>query len=149
VILPPAVIDTNVIVSGLIGAERDSPPALILDAMLSGRFSYLLSLDLLAEYREVLLRPAIRRRHDLADAEVEVVLTELALNGTLHDPKPTTRVLPDAGDRHRHLWALLEDAAGAVLVTGDDLLRRRAPEPSRVMSPRQFLGRLPGARSSR
>jgi uncharacterized protein len=136
---PVAVIDTNVIVSGLIGGERESPTAVILDAMLGGRFTYLLSLDLLAEYREVLLRPAIRRRHGLTEAEVEVVITELALNGTLHDPVPSVAALPDAGDRH--LWALLEDAA-AILVTGDDALRRRAPEPDRVVSPRQFLARL-------
>lgn len=136
---PVAVIDTNVIVSGLIGGEPESPTAVILDAMLGGRFSYLLSLDLLAEYREVLLRPAIRRRHGLTDAEVEVILTELALNGTLYEPGPASAALPDAGDRH--LWALLEDAA-AVLVTGDDALRRRAPEPARVLSPRQFLARL-------
>jgi len=137
---PVAVVDTNVIVSGLIGTERASPTTVILDAMLRGRFTYLLSLDLLAEYREVLLRSAIRRHHGLTDAEVEVVLTELALNGTLHEPGPTAKVLPDADDRH--LWALLEDAAAAVLVTGDDALRRRAPEPTRVLSPRQFLTRL-------
>ena len=140
---PVAVIDTNVIVSGLVGGQRESPPTMILDAMLGGHFSYLLSLDLLAEYREVLLRPAIRRRHGLTDAEVEVVLTELALNGTLHDPKPATKVLPDADDSH--LWALLEDATAAILVTGDDALRKRAPEPTRVMSPRQFLVRLAAA----
>lgn len=140
---PVVVIDTNVIVSGLIGRERESPTTVILDAMLGGRFTYLLSLDLLAEYREVLLRPAIRRRHGLTDAEVEVFMTELALNGTLHDPGPATKTLPDADDSH--LWALLENAAASVLVTGDDALRRRAPEPTRVLSPRRFLPRLSAA----
>jgi uncharacterized protein len=140
VTLPVAVIDTNVIVSGLIGRDRESPTTVILDAMLGGRFTYLLSLDLLAEYREVLFRPAIRRRHGLTDAEVELLLTELALNGTLHDPGPATETPPDADDSH--LWALLEDATASVLVTGDDALRRRAPEPTRVLSPRQFLAIL-------
>jgi putative PIN family toxin of toxin-antitoxin system len=139
---PLAVIDTNVVVSGLIASERASPTAVILDAMLGGRFTYLLSLDLLAEYRAVLLRPGIRRRHGLSDAEVEVVLTELALNGTVHEPASSGESLSDAADRH--LWALLEGAAAAVLVTGDDALRRRAPEPTRVLSPREFLARLPG-----
>jgi putative PIN family toxin of toxin-antitoxin system len=137
---PAAIIDTNAVVSGLIGGEHQSPTTAILDAMLGGRFTFLLSLDLLAEYREVLLRPAIRRRHGLTDAEVEVVLTELALNGTLHDPAPSAAALPDTGDRH--VWALLEDAAAAVLVTGDAALRTRAPDPTRVLSPRQFLARL-------
>jgi putative PIN family toxin of toxin-antitoxin system len=137
---PVAVIDTNIVVSGLVGGARESPTSVILDAMLGGRFTYLLSLDLLAEYRAVLLRPAIRRRHGLTDAEVEVILTELALNGTIHDPRPSVAPLPDTGDRH--VWALLEDAAAAVLVTGDDALRQRAPEPSRVLAPRQFLAHL-------
>ena len=139
---PVTVIDTNVIVSGLITGERGSPTAVILDAMLGGRFTYLLSLDLLAEYRMVLLRPAIRRRHGLTDAEVETILTELALNGTVHEPPSSGEALADAGDRH--LWALLEGTATAVLVTGDDVLRRRAPDPARVMSPRQFAARLAG-----
>ena len=127
---PPAVINTNVVISGLVGRESGSPTTVILDAMLGGLFTYLLSLDVLAEYHEVLLRPAIRRRHGLTDAEVDVVLTELALNGTLLDAAPSAAALPDDGDRH--LWALLEATAAAVLVTGDDVLRRRAPDPTRV-----------------
>ena len=46
---PVVVIDTNVIVGGFIGGDRESPTTVILDAMLGGRFTYLLSLDLLAE----------------------------------------------------------------------------------------------------
>jgi uncharacterized protein len=138
---PVAIIDTNVVVNGLIVGERGSPPAVILDAMIGARFTYLLSVDLLAEYREVLLRAAIRQRHGFTDAGVEVLLTELALNGTLCDPRSSSEALPDAEDRL--LWALLEDEGGAVLVTGDDALRRRAPEPARVLSPRQFIGLLP------
>jgi uncharacterized protein len=133
----PPVIDTNVVISGLIGREPGSPTAVILDAMLGGRFTYLLSLDLLAEYHRVVRRPAIRRRHGLTDAEVDVILTELALNGTLMDAAPSTAPLPDEDDRH--LWALLETAAGSVLITGDDALQRRAPDPTRVLSPRQFV----------
>jgi predicted nucleic acid-binding protein len=109
----------------------------LLDAMLGGRFTYLLSVDLLAEYHRVVLRPAIRRRHGLTDAEVDVVLTELALNGTLVDATPSTAALPDEDDRH--LWALLETAPGSVLVTGDGALQRRAPDPTRVLSPRRFV----------
>ena len=36
-------VDTNVIVSGLIGADPNSPPARILDAMLAGDVLYLMS----------------------------------------------------------------------------------------------------------
>ena len=122
------------------GGDLPAAHHLILDAMLAGRFTYVLSLDVLAEYREVLLRSAIRKRHGLTDAQVEAILTELALNGTVHEPRPATETPPDAGDRH--VWALLEHVPASVLVTGDDALRRRAPDSTRVLSPRQFSARL-------
>jgi len=61
----PAVIDTNVVVSGLITKDARAPTARIVDGMLRGRFPFLLSNLTLREYREVLLRPAIRRKHGL------------------------------------------------------------------------------------
>jgi putative PIN family toxin of toxin-antitoxin system len=137
---PVAIIGTNVVVSGLLTSEAVSPTAVLLEAMLRGSFTYLLSLDLLAEYREVLLRPAIRRRHGLSAAEVEAVLTELALNASVRDPPPATGVVPDVGDHH--LWALLQSDVAAVLVTGDDALLERPPEPGRVLSLRRFLSLL-------
>ena len=108
--------------------------------MLRGRFTYLLSLDLLAEYREVLLRPRISRRHGLGDAGVDAILTELALNGIVRDPPPLTRAVPHAGDRHS--WALLDSDPVAMLVTGDIVLQQRAPAPGRVLSTRRFLSLL-------
>lgn len=137
---PVAVVDTNVVVSGLLTREPSSPTAVILDCMLAGRFTYLLSPDLLVEYHHVLLRPAIRRRHQLPAADVEALLTEVALNGTVRDPPPAPDSDPDDGDRH--LWALLQCDPAAVLVTGDDALLRGAAEPGRVLSPRQFLSFL-------
>jgi len=56
---PPAVVDTNVGVSAFISGQADSSPCRILDGMLCGGFSFWLSLDLLHEYRTVLLRPKI------------------------------------------------------------------------------------------
>jgi predicted nucleic acid-binding protein len=82
-------------------------------------------LGLLAEYREVLLRPGVRRRHGLSAADVEALLTDLALNASVRDPPPATGVVPDVGDRH--LWALLQSDSAAVLVTGDDALLERPP----------------------
>jgi putative PIN family toxin of toxin-antitoxin system len=137
---PVAVIDTNVVVSGLLTGEPASPTAVIVESMLRGRFTYLLSLELLAEYREVLLRPRIRRRHGLDAEDVEALLTDLALNGSVRDPPRVAGALPDLGDRH--LWDLLQSEPNAVLVTGDEAFLERAPGPGRVLSPRRFLSRL-------
>ena len=47
-------IDTNVVVAGLISGEPSSPRVLILDAMLDGKLPYLMSAEFLQEYASVL-----------------------------------------------------------------------------------------------
>ncbi len=129
---PLFVVDTNVVVSGLLTSEREAPTARILDAMLAGRLRFLLSEALLGEYRDVLLRPRIAARHGLASEEVDAILVELALHGVFRD-LPTER---GAERTDGHLFALLESAADALLVTGDLATLRRAG--ARGRTPRQL-----------
>lgn len=149
------VVDTNVLVSGLLTRDPTSPLAVIVDGMLSGRFPLLLSSRLVAEYREVLLRPRIQRLHGLAVAEVDELLTEIIVMGSWRDspaaashanvlvpavassPDPGA---PDPGDDH--LWELRRRADDAILVTGDALLVERPPDFASVMTPRAFVARL-------
>jgi len=136
----PAVIDTNVLVSGFLTRLAASATVRILDAMLSARFRYPLSIDLLAEYRSVLIRPRIRSRHGLSEAKVDVILIDIAANGFLVDVEvePTGRER-DPGDEH--LWRLMRAVPAAVLVTGD---RRLADHQlgNRVVSARKFADLL-------
>ena len=138
---PVAVVDTNVLVAGLLSRDPASPVGRLLDGMLAGRFAYLLSPDLLREYRTVLLRPAIVQRHRLAADEVDGLLTELVVNARWREPAPSASPAPDPGDAH--LWALL-GTAGAVLVTGDHLLLENPPAGGSVLSARAFLELLEG-----
>jgi len=135
-----AVIDTNVVASGLLTSVAASPTARILDGMLVGRFRFLLSLELLAEYREVLLRPKIRRRHELSSAEVDVILTEIAANGAIVEAEA-------AGTRTRkqdeHLRRILAAVPAARLVTGDRRLVDQVVEGARVLTPKEFADALP------
>jgi len=135
----PAVIDTNVVVSGVLTRLAISPTARILDGMLTGRFRYLLSIELLAEYRQVLLRPKIRRRHRLSEAEVDVLLTEIAANGIVLELEGSGRERRRRGDEH--LWELLA-AGDSVLVTGDQKLIDEPAGGARVMSARDFADGL-------
>ena len=48
---PLLVVDTNVMVSGLLTSDPGAPTAEILDRTMTGEIRALLSLDLLAEYR--------------------------------------------------------------------------------------------------
>ncbi len=126
------VVDTNVLVAGLITAEVNSPTALILDAMLSGGMAYLLSPALLQEYRAVLVRPRIQALHGLTEDEVDTLLTEIVAIAVWREPAPAVGA-PDPGDDH--LWALLACEAGCMLVTGDRLLLEHPPEHHRVIPP--------------
>lgn len=148
-----AVIDTNVVVSGLLSGAADSPTSRIVDAMLAGTTPFVLSEPLLAEYRAVLLRPAIKARHGLTEAEVDVVLEEMVLNAGLRAPEPARR--PDtqigqpgspreaksvepgpSGDEH--VVALLAAVREAILVTGDRRLAEAVASWRAVATPAEF-----------
>ncbi|MDE2980310.1 MAG: PIN domain-containing protein [Gemmatimonadota bacterium] len=131
---PVFVVDTNVLVSGVIGIDPASPPARILDAMLDGRLLYLVSGALFAEYSDVLRRPAIARLHQLTGDELERLLTLLAANGMWRQPAVAASA-PDAGDDH--LWALLASWPDSRLITGDRRLRDNPPQLGAVLTPRE------------
>ena len=135
-----AVVDTNVVVSGLLTADATAPTAVILDRMLSGRLSFLLSDALIAEYRNVLLRKNIAKAHGRSPSEIDSLLTELIANGMVRDPSSYSMSAPDPGDEH--LWALVATHPGAVLVTGDQLLIDKPPKRTRAVSPRTFVDHL-------
>lgn len=135
---PILIIDTNVVVAGLLTSNPDSPTCWILDGMLKGRFPFLLSAELLAEYRQVLLRPKIAMLHDLDETEIDQILTELVANAVFREPQPSAfGQAPDPGDNH--LWALLACEAGAALVTGDKRLLDNPPEGGVLLSPTEAI----------
>ncbi|MDZ7645620.1 MAG: putative toxin-antitoxin system toxin component, PIN family [Woeseiaceae bacterium] len=137
--VPTAVwaIDTSVLVAGLLTADRKSPPARILDAMLDGRVRFVLCVELLAEYRTVMLRERIRARHGLAVAEVDALLEALVTDAVVVDIAGRTETAPDPGDNF--LWRLLAARSGTGLVTGDNALLDRPPPRTRVLSPRAWI----------
>jgi putative PIN family toxin of toxin-antitoxin system len=140
--LPLVIIDTNVVVSGLITVDASSPTCQVLDGMLSARFRYLLSPDLLDEYRAVLLRSKIKMQQGLETEDVDRILTELVTNAIWREPVLTV-LAPDSGDDH--LWALLSSFRGSVLVTGDRLLLENPPDFASVIKPLSFLALALGA----
>ena len=134
--LPTVIIDTNVLVAGLITKNPVATVCQILDAMLSGRLPYLLSPDLLDEYQQVLSRPKISRLHGLHLQEVDCILEELATNAVWREPTVSDDA-PDPGDNH--LWSLLKSQPGSILVTGDKMLTANPPGNASVITPKHFL----------
>ncbi len=122
------VVDTNVIVSGVTGRRPESAPAWLLSEMLAGRLPFLLSVDLLGEYRRVLLRPAITLRHGWTTDDVDVFLSALTMTAYLRqpteialgdDPPPTDDPPPDCPNGDGHIVDLLAHEGCSVLISGD------------------------------
>jgi len=134
---PVIVVDTNVIVSALITNQPRSPTCLLLDGMLARRFTFLLSAELLSEYRRVLIRHSIKNLHGLNEDEVDAILSEIVVNGIMREaPDVSPRTLRKGDD---HLWALVSVQPGAILVTGDKRLIENPPDSTTVLSPRGFI----------
>jgi putative PIN family toxin of toxin-antitoxin system len=138
---PTAVVDTNVVVSGLLTGDAGAPTRTILDSMLDGGFRFLLSIELIAEYRDVLLRPGISKHPGLTDDEVDRILEAVVANGMIREPETGSIDCPDPGDVH--VRALLSEEAGAVFVTGDRALLEAPAPVGSVMSPASFAEMLP------
>ena len=136
------VVDTNVVVAGLLTGNAASPVARILDGMLAATFPFVVSEALLAEYRTVLVRPALRKLHGLTVAEVEALLTDIAQDAIVPVPRavpvaPAAQPAPDPGDQG--LRDLLAARADLLLATGDKaLLADRGMQP-RVVTPLSFV----------
>ena len=132
------IVDTNVVVAGLLTAHETSPVVRILGGMLAAAFPFVVSEALLAEYRTVLVRPNLRKLHRLTVAEVDAILTDLAQHAIVLAPAPAAASpAPDPGDQL--LWDLLWANTSLLLVTGDKLLLNVGGVSGRVVSPRDFV----------
>jgi putative PIN family toxin of toxin-antitoxin system len=131
------VIDTNVLVSGIINPH--GAPGRIMDALLAEHISLLYDDRTMSEYREVLMRPAFSFPHK----DVETLLDFMEFAGERISAVTAAGViLPDADD-----LAFLEVAiAGAAdaLVTGNTKHFKplRGSHHVSICSPADFLSRL-------
>jgi len=140
-----AVLDTNVLVSGLV-AEQGSPRQ-ILDAWLEGLYTLVTSLYLVEELVHVLSYPRIAKRLRLDEAELEAILAALlskaeVTSGWLRLPGVTRDPKDDA------VVACAKEGEVNYLVSGDqDLLVMGEYEGIRVITPRQFVEILASLKS--
>ncbi len=123
------------VAAGLLTSDESAPTARILDLMLAGALRFLLSIELLAEYREVLLRPKIAGTHGLSASEVDRLLATLAFHAVVREIELLPAGHAPRGDEH--LAALLVSDPRAILVTGDRALAHQVG--ARALTPREFL----------
>jgi putative PIN family toxin of toxin-antitoxin system len=132
-----AVLDTNVLVSGLVA--ESGMPRQILDAWFEDRYVLVTSLYLVEELAHVLSYPRIVKRLHLNEnavaaimggllSKAEVTPGQLQLPGVTRDPKDDAVV------------ACASEGKADYIVSGDqDLLVLGEYEGTRVVTPRQFV----------
>lgn len=130
------VIDTNVIVSGLM--RTSGPPAEALNAARERVFSWIISPHLIGEAQGVLSRPHIRRHVTLSDEGMAEFLAEISDVAILAEPTARIDVSRDVND-NRVLEAAVAGEADYI-VTGDrDLLELGSHAGIQIVTPAAFV----------
>ena len=126
------VLDTNVLVSGLLSPF--GPPAEIVRLVTIGAVQVCYDSRILAEYRQVLLRPVF----PFSQAQVETLLAQIGTDGLLVGARPLPEPLPDPDDEVFLAVALAGQAR--CLVTGNlKHYPAKSRQGIRVVSPSHFL----------
>ncbi|MCD8348906.1 MAG: putative toxin-antitoxin system toxin component, PIN family [Lachnospiraceae bacterium] len=132
-----AVIDTNVIVSGLISKNSDSAAVKVLREVLGGRITPLYHDEIIAEYDEVLHR----EKFHLQDLTIQVVLSAIREYGLKVLPAPTGEILTDMDDLIFYEVAMEKRSDNSWLVTGN---LKHYPARSFIVTPAEMMDILDG-----
>ena len=135
------VIDTNVIVSGIL--SRQGATAEILNAWRERRFLLLSSPAIVAQIRAVLRYPRIHRKYPLTDAEIDQVISLIEHDALLVPGSADVAGSVPADPKDEMFLACALDDQAEVIVSGDHhLLDLGVYQEIPVLTARQFLERL-------
>lgn len=125
-----AVIDTNVLVSGLLARNEDTAVVKVFDALMTGKITPVVSEVVISEYQSVLTRP----KFNFPQSLIESILNAIVQIGMEPEVIDISINLPDPKDLIFYELALSKD--GTYLVTGN--LKHFPKEPF-VVSPAEMV----------
>ena len=125
-----AVIDTNVLVSGLLARNGSSAVVKVFDAMMRGIITPVICDEILSEYSEVLNRP----KFGLPSSLVESILASIRQHGVRAERVQTDESFPDPKDIVFYEIAIAND--DSYLVTGNI---KHFPSKPFVVTPAEML----------
>lgn len=131
-----AVLDTNVLISAILGASRMSIPTKVLKAVTEEKLVPLYNDEIIDEYREVLLRKKFNFDPEL----IETVLNTIVTDGIYIDrTKSIEEIFPDPNDIVFYEVSLSKE--GSYLVTGNI---KHFPQKSFIITPAEMVRLLEG-----
>ncbi len=131
------VLDTNVLVSGLI--VTNGPSGQILDAVQRGDLTLCTSPALLQEFGEIILRPHILRKYPKVAEQAEAVLDFFRANAVLVAGVPTKRIVAGDADDDFVTACAVEGQVECVVSGDEHLLALAQYDAIRILNPRQFV----------
>ena len=135
------VIDTNVIVSGIL--SRKGPPADILNAWRERRFLLLISPAIVAEVRAVLRYPRIRKKYPLSDREIDQLISLFEHDALLLPGGADVAGSVTADPKDEIFLACALDGGADTIVSGDHhLLDLKVYQEIPIITPSQFLEQI-------
>jgi len=136
-----AVLDTNVVVSGVI--KEQGPSGQILSLLLRERkFVSVTSLEILAEMREVLRREKIRKYHGWTGEQVDIFVAFLYAQSVVTEGRVTVDIVSKDPQDNKFL-ACAQEGNADYLVSGDNhLLDIKTFGSAQIASPAAFLAVL-------
>ena len=136
-----AVLDTNVIVSGII--NKDGIPGQLLKAFFNEeKFLLVISLDILDELAFVLRYSKIQRNYQVKEEEIQELLFQFFTYSEVTKEKFEVRVIKDDVTDNKIIACALEGGADYI-VSGDSHLKHLGEYKGiKIISPRAFKEKL-------
>ena len=128
---PQIVLDTNVLVSGLLSSR--GAPAGILNLVINGSVIILLDTRIFDEYADVLRRD----KFGFPEDAVQEILAFIRREGLFTTPRPVACTIPDPGDLP---FIEVSLHAGVPVVTGN--VRHFRGSGTVVLTPSEFLAKI-------
>ena len=139
-----AVVDTNVVVAGVLSSNPTSASRALMDRLRAGKFVLLLSPEALLEIEEVLALSEMKAIHGLTDDEIRMFCESLQVGSRM--VSGTTPVSPaltrDVTDTKWVAIAVEGDADYLVTKDRRHLHRLKTVGRTKIVTPRKFLKAL-------
>ncbi len=131
------VLDTNVVVSGLISPK--GAPRKILKLWQTKKINLVVSQKVIDEILDVLKRPKIKRRYQLSEEKIKRVKKSLEKDCAIIEPKQKLEIIVEDPADDKFLACALQGKAKWIISGDKHLLKLKSFKNIKIVTPREFL----------